>query len=53
MRDKLKKLANLLDLRDVLAFGGLGLLAHGLYQVYPPAASIAIGAVVFWLGASR
>jgi hypothetical protein len=51
MREKLKKLANLLDMRDTLTFGGLGLLAYGLYQVSPPAAAIVSGALLFWLGA--
>lgn len=53
MREKLKKLAALLDVRDVLAFGGLGLLGYGLYAIYPPAAFIAMGALLFWLGAGR
>lgn len=51
MRDKLKKLANLLDLRDVLTFGGLGLLGYGLFLINPPTAYIVMGALIFWLGA--
>jgi hypothetical protein len=51
MREKLKKLANLLDMRDALTFGGLALLGYGLYQVHPPTAYIVMGGLVFWLGA--
>jgi hypothetical protein len=53
MRERLSKLANLLELRDVLAFGGLGVMCYGLHLVYPPAAYIAGGAVMLWLGAGR
>jgi hypothetical protein len=51
MREKLKKLANLLDMRDLLTFGGLGLLGYGLYLVHPASAMIVMGALIFWLGA--
>lgn len=53
MRERMKRLANLLDLRDALAFGGLGLMCYGLHLVYPPSAFIAGGAALFWLGAGR
>jgi hypothetical protein len=51
MRERLNLLANLLDVRDVIAFGGLAVLCYGLHLVYPPAAFIVGGAVMFWLGA--
>lgn len=53
MRERMKQLANLLDLRDVLAFGGLGMVAYGLWLIYPPASWIGTGAALFWLGAGR
>jgi hypothetical protein len=53
MRERLKQLANMLDLRDVLAFGGLAMLCYGLHLIYPPAAWVAGGAALFWLGAGR
>lgn len=40
-------------LRDTLAFGGLGLVGYGVYAIYPPAAFIVIGAVLFVLGVRR
>jgi len=43
-------LAGMLDLRDLFCFGGLGLLAYGLHLVYPPAAYIAPGAILLWMG---
>lgn len=51
MRDRLQKLADLFDLRDVIAFGGLGMVGYGVHLIYPPAAFITVGAVLFWLGA--
>jgi hypothetical protein len=53
MRERLKQLANLLDLRDFLAFGGLAMVGYGLHLIYPPAAWIGIGAALFWLGAGK
>ena len=38
------------DLRDVLAFIGLSLLAVGVWMIYPPAAFILVGAVLFLIG---
>jgi hypothetical protein len=37
--------AALFDFRDILLFGGTGLLGYGLYQVYAPAAFIVPGAI--------
>lgn len=51
MRDKLRQLAALLDIRDVVTFGGLGMVGYGISLIYPPAAYIVCGAVLFWLGA--
>lgn len=53
MREKLKRLANLFDVRDALTFGGLALLGYGLYLVHPPTSMIVMGALLFWLGAGR
>lgn len=50
MRERLNNLANLLDLRDVLAFGGLAVMCYGLHLVYPPAAFIVGGGVMVKLG---
>lgn len=41
------------ELRDVFIFGGLAGAAYGIAQVYPPAAWIAGGATLFWLGIRR
>lgn len=51
MRDKLRQLAALLDIRDAVTFGGLGMVGYGISLIYPPAAWIVCGAVLFWLGA--
>lgn len=53
MRERMKQLATLLDLRDALAFGGLAMLGYGLWLIAPPAAFIVCGAALFWLGAGR
>lgn len=53
MRERLNKLANLLDVRDFLAFGGLAMVAYGLHLIHPPAAWIVVGAALFWLGAGK
>lgn len=53
MRAKLALLARLVDLRDLLAFGGLAMIGYGLALVYVPLAWLAVGAVLFWLGAGR
>jgi hypothetical protein len=51
MRERLRQLAELFDLRDVIAFGGLGMVTYGINLIYPPAAYIVCGSVLFWLGA--
>lgn len=51
MRDKLRQLAALLDLRDAVTFGGLGMVGYGISLIYPPAAWIVCGTALFWIGA--
>lgn len=46
----LPKLAALVDLRDGFTFGGLALVGYGLHAIYPPAAFVVVGAVLFWIG---
>ena len=42
--------AGAVDLRDLLVFGGLAAIGYGVNMIYPPAAWIVCGAVLFWLG---
>ena len=46
----LLKLANAFDARDVIGALGVGALAFGLHQVYPPAAFIVPGAIGVYVG---
>lgn len=46
-------LINALDLRDAFVFSGMGCVAYGLAQIYAPAAWVAAGAALFWLGVRR
>lgn len=41
------------DIRDVCAFCGLGLVAGGLYMVWLPGALIVPGAALFWMAVRR
>lgn len=41
------------DLRDAFVFGGIALVGYGLGQIYPPAAPIAVGSALFWMGIRR
>lgn len=41
---------NLISLNDVFAFGGLALVSYGTYLIFPPAAFIVAGVVLFYLG---
>jgi hypothetical protein len=50
---KLGQAVSVFDMRDAFVFGGLGLIGYGIAQVYPPAAYIVVGVVLFWLGARR
>lgn len=38
------------DLSDVITFGGIACACYGIAQVYEPAAWIAGGSALFWLG---
>lgn len=51
MRERLRQLADLFDIRTIVALSGLGMVGYGLSLVYPPAAFIVCGTVLFWLGA--
>lgn len=42
-----------IDLRDGFVFGGLACAVYGIAQVYAPAAWIAAGVALFWLGLRR
>lgn len=41
------------ELRDVLVFGGIGMVGYGIAAIFPPAAWIFCGAAIFWLGVRR
>ncbi|PZN08638.1 MAG: hypothetical protein DIU69_09770 [Bacillota bacterium] len=43
-------LRGVVTLRDALFFGGLGMVAVGLREIYPPAAWIVPGLVLMWVG---
>lgn len=47
------RLAARLDLRDVVALAGLGMLGYGLWLFWPPAAYMAVGALLFGLAIWR
>jgi len=49
----LAKLTSLFDIRDMLGFGGLGMLCYGASLVYPPSGWIIGGVALFWLGVRR
>lgn len=51
MRERLRQFAELFDLRTTVSLSGLGMVGYGLSLIYPPAAYIVCGAVLFWLGA--
>ena len=46
----LKRLRPDIDLRDVLVFGGIGMVGYGISMVSPPAAWVVVGLASFWLG---
>ena len=50
MAHALKRLLDLLDASDLLAIGGMALLAMGLWMVYPPAALIVPGGIFTAVG---
>ncbi len=47
------KLRAAFDVRDRFVFGGLLLVAIGLWQWQPPLAFVVTGAALFWLGLRR
>ncbi|MBS1198146.1 MAG: hypothetical protein H6R18_1931 [Proteobacteria bacterium] len=51
MRKIILNVLKAIDLQDVFAFGGLAMAFIGLHAIYPPAALIVIGAVLFRMGA--
>ncbi len=48
--DPTRSSSSIIDLRDIFVFGGLGCIAYGAAQIYPPAGWIVAGAGLFWLG---
>ncbi len=50
MKNLIESIAKAIDLSDLFAFGGLACLGYGLHAVYPPAAWIVIGAILFRIG---
>lgn len=38
------------EAKDIFLFGGLGMASVGLWQVYPPAALIVCGGILFAIG---
>lgn len=56
MREVLQHLSNIrrwVDVNDFIASLGLGMIGAGLWMIYPPAALIIIGAVLFIIGLLR
>lgn len=49
MRKVLAWLARNIDVRDLHAYGGISLVAAGLWKVYLPAAFIVSGAMLFYI----
>ena len=45
----MKSLKNF-DLSDICIIGGLGLIIWGIWQIYHPAAFIAVGGALLWFG---
>ena len=43
MRDAIRRIGELFDLRDVVFFGGLIMLGYGLYQIHPPTMYVVLG----------
>lgn len=44
------RLESPLDIRDLFTFGGLAMVGNGTHMIYPPAAWIVVGAVLYWIG---
>lgn len=43
----------ILNVADIIVFGGLGLVGYGVYQIYPPYAWITVGGVLMIFGLWR
>jgi hypothetical protein len=52
-RSAIRAAAALFDLRDLHAYVGLVLIGVGLDAVYPPAAWVVVGTILFWLGVRK
>ena len=48
-----ERIAAHVDLRDMFVFGGLALIALGLWDIYWPLAPVVVGTVLVWLGVRR
>lgn len=48
-----RRVADLIDLRDIFAFAGLGMICYGVAQINAPAAWIVGGTAFFWIGVRR
>jgi len=53
MARALRLLRTVIALRDLFMFSGLTGMFYGIWQVYPPAAWVVVGAVLFWLAVRR
>jgi len=49
----LRLLRDAFDVRDLFMLSGLSGMFYGIWQVYPPAAWMVVGAVLFWLAVRR
>jgi hypothetical protein len=49
----MKKLSEYFDLRDAHVYLGLALVCTGICLIYVPAALIASGGILIWLGTRR
>jgi len=45
--------SDMIDLRDIFAFGGLSLVSYGAFLIFQPVAFITFGAGLWWLGVRR
>jgi hypothetical protein len=43
-------IGDIIGLQELFIFSGLGAVGYGVAQIYPPAAWIVVGAVVFLIG---
>lgn len=48
--NKLKRLSKIIDSNELFILGGVVLIFMGIWQIYQPAAFIAIGLALFWFG---